>query len=437
MNIEFEDGKNIQIDVKKNNKGVYEYHNHGVLIGVYNPEVMGENKFLEIDLEKNNTLENELSAESKDEINQIIKEVKENIEQMSREQIEDEAKVNETLEGYLKEIGVERENVKVIDFKRNKKEYNKANLKPKKNVKQQEETVTKKDVNIKQEVDLNERADDIQDLKKWLGGKIPNNFYKLAVVPTDDMTKFKDENGKSMNKETSRYSLVLIGKDGKVEPLKKYIPQLEQNHSVGTNPRKEEYQINSDGKIEKDAIASEYRIGNKIIQIDDDFMDNKEINIAKLGPFTNEKVTRELRDRNAINKPNREILEASMKHYGGIHKTEESYNEAMQHEEVGEKPEEMGIEEVDGDKNTGHQHFTREIFDECIDNIMDNEEISDTFSRKEVEQRLMKNIIGENKELENLSEEEIAKIQVEAVEDIRNNTEKELEEDAVHLKSHK
>ena len=279
MVLNLDNGRYIRITIKKNEKGIFEYYNNGALIGIYNPNVMKDNKFMAIDLERSNTIQNELSAESKDEIKQIVEEIQEKMNEISIETIEEEANENKAIDGYLQEHGIEREKVKsitIMDLDRDEKQKNdtKSEASQEKiytqenniNNSNQINKVTTSDVNIKQEIDLEERATDVQDMKRWLGNNIPSEFQKIGVIETDEMSKMKNENGEVIDKSTTRYGLVLIGKDGQVEPLKKYIPQLEQNHSSGNNPIESQYQIDTDGTVEKDAVLSEYRIGNKIIQ---------------------------------------------------------------------------------------------------------------------------------------------------------------------------
>ena len=112
MKINLKDGRYIKVNIKINEKGVYEYYTDGILIGVYAPNTMKDSKFLKIDLEKNNTINNELSAEIKDDIRQVIDQVKDNIEQIDIKDIDAESKENKALDGYMREIGVDRKRVR-------------------------------------------------------------------------------------------------------------------------------------------------------------------------------------------------------------------------------------------------------------------------------------------------------------------------------------
>lgn len=443
MRINLENGKYIKITIKKNEKGTYEYYNGNILLGVYTPDVMKDNKFLEIDLERHNTLTNELSAESKDKIKQIITQVKKEIDQSDINDLETEAKENAAIDGYMKSIGMDRGKVKsitVVDLERDEKKE-KDSQKQESNLKTQQTktpqqantqpTFTTSNVNIKHEVKLEERATDVQDLKRFLGKKIPENIVKIGVIESDEMSKMRDEKGNVIDNSSTRYGLVAIGKNNQVEPLKKYIPELEQNHSSGNNPIQSKYQIRADGTVEKDAVLSEYRIGNKLIQLDKDQGDDLEVNIGKYGPFENRSVTTQMRGNNTTFATDTETRKAAMGHYKGVYEAKKSYDEAKAHEEAGCKPKEMTLEEIDGDEDTGHQHFTQEDFEKCVQELMQNEDISDVFSENEIRARLSKNINTNN--LDENNDEERAK--VDSIEQLKEQTEAELEQDAVHFRT--
>lgn len=138
MRIDLKDGRYIKVNIEMNEKGVYEYYTDGVLIGVYAPNAMKDSKFLEIDLEKNNTIDNELSAEIKDDIRQVIEQVKDKIEQTDIKDIDAEANQNKALGEYMKQIGMDRERVKkitVMDLEREKSNKEKGAQKKKKSQK--------------------------------------------------------------------------------------------------------------------------------------------------------------------------------------------------------------------------------------------------------------------------------------------------------------
>ena len=384
MIVNLKNGEYINIVVWKNEKGAYEYYNDRTLIGIFDPKVMNDSKFFAVDMEKNNTLENEISAENKDTIQQIITEVKEQIDKLNLDEIEEEASDNKAISEYLEENGIEEEidSIKMFDLEREQNEQEKSekeqNEKEKEEGQKEPESketyVTTHDVDIKQEIDLDEKATDISDFRKWLGGQLPKDVTKVAVIGSDEMSKMKDENGKTIDNPTTRYGLVAIsnGKNGqgkRVEPLKKYIPQLEQNHSSGNNPTKQQYQLNTDGTMEKDAVLSEYRIGNKIIQLDKDYGDNFEVNIGRYAPSSNnELVTTEMRGKNTLFQTDIETRKAVMGEYNkGTYGTKDSYDEIKKREEAGHNVEELTEKDVDGNKSTHSEEHAKKEYIELPD----------------------------------------------------------------------
>ena len=425
MRINLKDGRYIKVNIEINEKGVYEYYTDGILIGVYAPNTMKDSKFLKIDLEKNNTINNELSAEIKDDIRQVIDQVKDNIEQTDIKDIDAEAKENKALDGYMREIGLDRErvrNIVVMDLEREKKKEERNN-KEKKKESQKKSTkeqiksnnpniatpkVTKKDVNIKQEIALGEQANDVQNFKKWLGGKLPSDIQKIGVIESDEMSKMKDDKGKVIDNSSTRFALVVIGKDGQVEPLKKYIPQLEQNHSSGNNPIKSKYQIDTNGEVEKDAVLSEYRIGNKIIQLYKDQGDDLEVNIGQYSPSGNDLVTTRMRDRNTTFKTDTETRKAVNGYYDkGVYASENSYKEAEKHEENNPDCDKMNEKDIDGDMTTkSHDHV-----DDMVKQILENDEISDVYNyndvKRHIEEKMKNNEELDKNEIINQVKEEM------------------------------
>lgn len=422
MRINLKDGRYIKVKIEINEKGVYEYYTDGILIGVYAPNTMKDSKFLEIDLERNNTIDNELSAEIKDDIRQVIDEVKDSIEKTNLEDIQKEAKDNKALDGYIREIGMDREKVRkitVMDLGREKNKKEETKKGKKKDNKEERQTelnnsnistpkVTKQDVNIKQEIALGEQANDVQSFKNWIGGKLPDDIQKIGVIESNEMSKMKDDKGRVIDNSSTRFALVVIGKDGQVEPLKKYIPQLEQNHSSGNNPVKSKYQIDTNGEVEKDAVLSEYRIGNKIIQLDKDQGDDLEVNIGQYSPSGNNLVTTRMRDGNTTFKTDTETRKAVNGYYNkGVYASENSYKEAEEHEEKNPDCDKMNEKDIDGDPDTkSHDHV-----DDMVKQILENDEISDVYNyndvKRHIEEKMKNNEELDEQEIRNQVEEEM------------------------------
>lgn len=424
MKINLEDGRYVNITIQKNNKETYEYYIGDILVGVYAPNVMGDNKFMEIALEKNNTVANELSAESKDEMKQVVSQIKDQMNQISIEKIEEEAKENAEIDRYLEKMGIDKEKVKITFMELDKKEKEKEEIRKDKSTQEDneinKEEVTTSDVDVKQEIDLGERATDVEDFRKWLGGRLPADAQKIGVIDSNEMAQMKDEDGNVIDNSSTQLGLIVINKDKKVEPLKKYIPELEQNHSSGNNPVQSQYQIDTDGMVEKDPVLSEYRIGRKIIQLDKDHGDDLEVNIGKYSPHGNELVTTRMRDRNTQFATDIETRRAAMGHYKGVYESRDSYQEAQEHEKAGCDPEDLTTQEIDGEKDTGHQHI--ENMDEmyiryCVKEVLKSEEIASVYGKDDVRKVLMEKM--KNKEY--LSSEELIEEAKEQMEETAKN----------------
>lgn len=336
MRINLKNGELVEITVKQGKEeNRYDYYIGSIKIGVLDTEVMEENILI---LEKE--LKNEeVANEIKDAINILPREV---IEQECEENKDIEELINERY-GKLEEIG----EIRKIEI-REKQEENKE----KESTEHAEDTknATTNDINIKQSIDLGERANDMHDMRKWLGGQLPSEINRIGVVESYQM---QDYGGKN----TTRYSLVAIGKDGTVEPLENYIPQLKQRSSAGNNPREESYQIRTDGTAEKDAVLSEYEIGDKIIQLDNKEMGRIELNIGEEARNSTKTLTQEVRDENttfATDRTQRSVVgeyEAN-----GEDTVEKGIEEAEQHEKINPNCDKMTEKDVDGENAKSHVH---------------------------------------------------------------------------------
>ena len=214
------------------------------------------------------------------------------------------------------------------------------------------------------------------------------------------MSKMKDNKGRVIDNSSTRFALVVIGKDGRVEPLKKYIPQLEQNHSSGNNPIKSQYQIDTDGDVEKDPVLSEYRIGNKIIQLDKDHGDDLEFNIGQYSPSGNNLVTTRMRDENTTFATDTQTRKAAMGYYDkGVYASENSYKEAEEHAKENPDCDKMNEKDIDGDMATkSHDHI-----DDMVKQILENDEISGVYNYNDVKRHIEEKIENNEK----LDKEEI------------------------------
>ncbi len=222
-------------------------------VAVYDIDVMNvmEDKIVF----KNNTIENELSAELKDKIQQLARAI--DLDELKA----DEQKYgNDTRDNIAKAIGTESKDITSItelelDEELEEKENTLNNNKTEENKKQ----ATTKDINIKQEIRLSSMATSTKTIRSVLqrAGKMPKvegkTFTKLGIVESD---RIKDID-KDTKTNTTRFSIVAIATDGTVVPL-----NLEQDHQEGNNPREISHRVNADGRVEQDDVNSRYKIGN-------------------------------------------------------------------------------------------------------------------------------------------------------------------------------
>ena len=212
-------GENKQLRVEKEGD-LYKYILENEVVGVFDPDVMADTLIVF----RENTIENELSDQIRDEITQVIETVgKEEILKTESEK-EQEENVYDRQMGYQKAIGTEEKSKKPekedIDKKKDKKQEE-----PKKGRKQKIENTTG-DIQIKQEVDMGTMATDMDSLGEKLekAGKIKGSDEKggkLGIVESDELDNLRDENGKRLEGHSSRYETVVItnktGKDEKME----------------------------------------------------------------------------------------------------------------------------------------------------------------------------------------------------------------------------
>lgn len=319
-------GRNIEVTIWQKDDDEYMYYIGSQLIGSLKTSAMKDENIIlkpntivssleklgvrvKDESELQNSLENELSAQIKDQINQL-----------DREEIEKEANQTDQIDKYIEEQGIERTRIRdvvILEWNREKEEKaeKKEELEEKEKQKQikhqrnndnlvrgkhQEQKATEKDVNIYQEVDLDERANDMHTLRNWIGTNIPKNIEKIGVIDSDDRNQMKDKTGEEYKRNSTRYSLIAISKDGTVEPLEKYVPNLRQRGGSGNNPTEQKWQVRDDGTVEKDSVFSEYEIGNKIIQIDAKEMGRVELNIGQEAATSRETIGVQMRDSNTI-----------------------------------------------------------------------------------------------------------------------------------------
>lgn len=351
MRIKLEDGRIAEVIVRKQDD-LFEYYIGNVKIGVLDTNVMQDNILM---LE--NSLDNEVKSQIKDAINGL-----------SRKDLEHESNITRKIDTYIRELG--DRNLHVRDIRRielsedeeEKSEEGKEDGKrnDSEEVDEKDEAVTTKDVAIKQTIELSERANDMHDIRKWLSGRVPSDAKELGVIESDDMSMMKDSEGNRMKNNTTRYSLVIINSKGEVEPLAKYIPELEQKDSSGNDPREEKYQVRDDGTVKYDSVLSEYSVGDKVIQIDNNEYGRVEVNIGEEARDSTETMGVQLRDSNTTFVPDTSTRSVIGEYEEeGEDTVEKNLEEANKHPEDDVK---MDERDVDGDLETkSHMHIDDKI----------------------------------------------------------------------------
>ena len=347
MRINLDDDKMVEVTIRRQ-AYMYSYFIGDKRIGVFDPNVMEDNILI-----LNNTVDNELADKIKDSINK-----------MTLGEIEEEAQETEKIYEYMREkhddekikdiriIKLDDEKVKEED---KEKEENKEEA-DEKDEEEIKEVDNKGKVDVKQTIDLDERANDMHDMRKWLG--VPQDVAKIGVIESYQMSNLRDENGKSYEENSTRYSLVAIGKDGNVEPLSKYMPGLEQRDSSGNDPTRETYQVDNEGNVEKDAVLSEYQFGSKIIQIDNKETGRIEVNIGEEARNSTEAMGVKVRDSNtyfATDRSTRSVIGEYEEN--GENTVEENIEEADAHKRIDPEYKELNEEDIDGNMATSsHLH---------------------------------------------------------------------------------
>ena len=419
----------ININGKKNNLYVekedkrYKYFLDDKFIGAYDPDVMGENLIVF----RENTIENELSAQIKDEIVQTI-------EKSGKEKVIEENDKNLQFDEDVVYSKNTKESNKNIELKKDeekcKNKNNKRESKNTKNNEEKNENTTKK-INVKQTVKMDAMATDMDSIGKRLekAGKIRGNdkHAKLGIVESDQISNLRDENGNKLKGQSSRYQAVVVtnekSKDGGqiVKPL-----DIETDMQEGTNPTKRNYQVNQNKSVKKDDVVTRLKIqGEETLGIENgeygelNVYHSRNKTIGGKGVEGNHSLDKQLETPNAKNMigTDSKTLKLSQEYQDGYRSVENSYQEAKQHEkDNGEPCDEIEVDDIDGDINThSHDHI-----DSIVEEIMKNGEVNEKFTEREVKEMV-------NKAYQNKSKDE-------SLEEFKDRVENSIEIDAEHMK---
>lgn len=384
-------GENKQLGVTKEGD-LYKYVLGNEVVGVFDPDIMADTLIVF----RENTLENELSDQIRDEITQTIETAgKEEILETESEK-EQEENVYDREMGYQKAVGREEG-----------KELEKEDLTQKRE-RRKDETIrgeedeienTTGDIQIKQEVKMDAMATDMDSLGEKLekAGKIQGadeRHGKLGIVESDELDNLRDENGKRIEGHSSRYEAVVItnktGRDGK--PIVRAL-DLENDTQEGTNPEEQTYQVsqNKNQPAKKGDVLTRLRVqGQETIGIEKGQYGEVEVyhsankTIGGNGIEGNKSLDKQLEtsnSKNAVEGMDEQTQKLSQEYQDGYRSVEASYQEAKQHEKAKEEPcEEMQQEDMDGNPNTSnHNHV-----DDTVALLMKNEQIADKFTEREV-----------------------------------------------------
>lgn len=387
-------GEEKQLRVKKDGE-LYQYILGEKVVGVFDPNVMADSLIIF----RENTLENALSDQIKDEITQIIEKTgKEEILETEREQEQQkEENVYDKKMGYEKTTGREKEN----EAQEKEKKTEKDDKQSKKQKKEHKTENTTGDIQIKQEVAMDTMATDMDSLGEKLekAGKIKDSderHGKLGIVESDELDNLRDENGKRLEGHSSRYETVVItnktGKDGK--PIVRAL-DLENDTQEGTNPEEQVYQVsqNKNQPAKKGDVLTRLKIqGQETIGIEKRQYGEVEVyhsadkTIGGNGMEGNKSLDKQLEtsnSKNAVEGMDEQTQKLSQEYQDGYRSVEASYQEAKQHENAQEEPcEEMEQEDLDGNPNTAkHNHI-----DDTVELLMRNDEIADKFTKREVKE---------------------------------------------------
>lgn len=336
-------GKEREVLLKEED-GLYKYYFLD-LIGVYTPKMPGQNIIF-----KEETVENR----EKDQIND--NEIK--IDSSEKEQIQQ----------FLERVKA-KEIIETLELKQKRgvKDNNKEK-KPKEQEIMLKSTNTVKDINVKQEVDMDTRVTDMSNLQQVIqkSNKMPKLEHgdeplKMGIVESDDLDNLKNEKGEKEQGHSSRYEAVMITKKGKVKAL-----DLENDTQEGTNPLEKNYQIKQNNTVQKGDVLTRLKVGEGTIGIEKAQYGEVEVyhsprkTIGGKDVEGNKSLDRQLETSNAKNTlegTDTETLKLAQEYNDGYRSVEEGYQEIDEHQEKYQDCEPKDAKDLDGDRNTAsHSH---------------------------------------------------------------------------------
>lgn len=344
---------------------------------------------------KENSIENELSAEIKDEINKILEDVSlEEIQETEKDYEQEKVGEIKDILGLEDEEQIER--IAEIDLEQEFIEDTKEKNEKEKDENESIKFATEEDINVKQEMNFENKTTDMKTLGQLLQkeGKIPNipgkKFTKMGIIESDQMDELTTQNGEKSKVNSTRYSFVAIATDGTVVPM-----NLEQDHQEGNNPLETNYQVNQDGSVEKDDVLSRFKIGEGTFSVKNGQYGELKIyhsprkTLGGEGIEGNKSLDRELETDNVweLKKEERDLASE----YGdGYRSVEEGYQEVrnIEKENEGNDCDEITTDDIDGEEGTkGHNH-DEEFIQKTTEELLEVDVINEVFTRKEIEETL-------------------------------------------------
>lgn len=331
-------------------------------IGTYVKKMKGNNILF-----KENTIENKLAKQIKDVVQSIDltkKELSLRKEQEKQKDLIEKALGSEKQREIMQIVTLDLEQ-KLEETQEKNNQKTREEMTKNKFLEKKEQS-TKKEVNIKQEMEMNDKVTDMKTLGKVLekAGKLPKmegkEFIKLGIIESNERDNLIDSKGEQAKANTTRYSFVAMAKDGTIVPL-----DLEKDHTEGNHPTEENYQVSQKGEVTQDDVLSRYKIGQGALAIKNGEYGEIKVyhshqkTIGGNGVEGNKNLDRELETDNvwSMKKEERDLAEE----YGdGYRSVEESYQEAKSHEDDTGRiidQDKMKTRDIDGDINTrSHAH---------------------------------------------------------------------------------
>ncbi len=225
-----------------------------------------------------------------------------------------------------------------------------------------------KNINIKQEVDMDTRVTDMSNLEQVLrkNGKMPkleagDAPLKMGIVESDDLKNLKNKEGEREQGHSSRYEAVMITKRGKV-----YALDLENDTQEGNNPTEKNYQVKQNRDVKSGDVLTRLKLGEGTLGIEKGQYGEVEVyhsprkTIGGKSVEGNKSLDRQLETSNSKNVmvgTDIETLKLAQENNDGYRSVEDGYQEIEEHQKENPICEEKKVEDLDGDRNTSsHTH---------------------------------------------------------------------------------